>query len=518
MKRIMFSISLATILLAVWCMSISERGTVGRTNVIASDGQYNYVISATGNISTVFGMQLPSQIQIQQSQIANSKVLSAGEFPWNRTSDYMLGAVSVAIILPQCTNSISCTESWADEEVLQVKTEVESALQWWEQKAVESGVVVDFQIVPGHPITVPVFEEAIRHPGGNSSAMCGNEGIWIDPIMTYLGFNNYPSTGDQYLHEVREYDNYLRRTYGTDWAFVAFVADASNDAVVDPDDGEGGKGLFRLTTCGGAVNPFGVSGYAWAAGPHMVMNNVNGNFGGHFMDGVAAMEIAHIFGAPDELGSRNACMPPGEGPSCNFPWGYLSVPNGNCNYSTDPSVQTCMINDNLSLLRCPEDYGTGIIYSTVNTYTQGHIGWWDTDKDGWADPIDTIPIITLTEFLPDPSLDRTPIFSGVVQDIPFHTSNYTDYVDITINEVIAEYRIDNGDWHRANPVDGKFDSFYEAFEFTPLLCRNKVYLIEVRGVNTIGNISSVSTDTLTVSSTVTCRSVYLPIILKTPLP
>ena len=62
-------------------------------------------------------------------------------------------------------------------------------------------------------------------------------------------------------------------------------------------------------------------------------------------------------------------MPPTPGPSCNAPWGYLSQPNGNCRYVSDPNIQTCMLNDNLSLMRYPEDYGTGIIQNTVNSYS-----------------------------------------------------------------------------------------------------------------------------------------------------
>ena len=279
----------------------------------------------------------------------------------------MLGTVTVAVILPQCLGS-GCTESWTTDEMDQVRSEVSSSLQWWQQKATAAGANVQFQIVPGHPITVATNVEPINIPGGNSSELCGNEGAWIDQVMANLGFNSYPPTGDQYLNDVRDYDNYLRQTYHMNWAFTVFVADASNDATNDPVDGPAGRGLFRLTTCGGTTAPFGVSGHGWITGPHMVMNNVNDGFGSILMDGVAAMEIGHIFGAPVELYAPGACMPPTPGPSCNAPWGYLSQPNGNCRYVSDPNIQTCMLNDNLSLMRYPEDYGTGIIQNTVNPY------------------------------------------------------------------------------------------------------------------------------------------------------
>ena len=178
----------------------------------------------------------------------------------------MLGTGTVAVILPQCLGS-GCTESWTTDQINQVRSEVRSSLQWWQQKATAAGANVQFQIVPGHPITVATNVEPINIPGGNSSELCGNEGAWIDQVMANLGFNSYPPTGDQYLNDVRDYDNYLRQTYHTNWAFTVFVSDASNDAINDPVDGPAGRGLFRFTTCGGTTAPFGVSGYGWINRP-----------------------------------------------------------------------------------------------------------------------------------------------------------------------------------------------------------------------------------------------------------
>ncbi len=462
--------------------------------------------------NAIRGLSLPAVVSRQEMAIAEDGL--ANPLPWNRTSDYMVGTVTVAIILPQCVGS-GCTESWTASEINQVDSEVRTALQWWQQKATVAGATVQFQVVPGQPITVPVNGvEPINVSGGNSLSLCGDEGRWITPVMTGLGFNQYSSSGVGYLDNVRDYDNYLRQTYHTDWAFVVFVADASNDAINDPVDGDAGKGLFRLSTCGGTVLPFGVSGYGWITGPHMVMNNVNDGFDSIFMDGVAAMEIGHIFGAPDELYSYGACTPPSEGYSCDHPWGYLNQPNGNCAYIQKyPSLQTCMLNDTLSIMRSPEDHGTGVNYSTVNVYTYGHLGWKDSNGNGIPDPIDTTPTVALNPYAPDPTSNRAPTYTGTAEDIPLHTTN-SDYADITVNHVRVEYRINGGSWYSATATDGAFDSYQEAYTFAPLLCQNGTYQIDARAINSVGHISPFVSDTLTVSSSNPCLKAYLPTVMN----
>lgn len=477
----------------------------------------------------IWGLELSPDIRVRHAQVA---IQPRQEPPADRTSDYMVGTVAVAIILPRCVGAL-CTESWTSAEVIQIKDEVQNALTWWEQKSAEinnGNSLVQFQIVTDPPLLTDTITEPINVPGGNSIALCGNEGVWINEVMANLGYNNYTDTvtaKNTYLNEVFDYNHHLRQVYSSDWAFVVFVADASNDAIHDPVDA-GGEGMFRFTDCGGLLaNPFGVAGYGWHTGPHMVMNNVNGYYGSHFMDGIAAMEIGHIFGAPDEWNSSYSCNDPETGkPSCNHPWGYLAWPNGNCNYDNTPNEQTCMLNDNQSLMRHPQETapGTGIIGNTVNRYTRGHIGWWDSDDlsnglpsngNDLPDTIDTTPTITLAPYLPNPTTDRTPSYTGEARDIPFHTTNYTDYVDVTINTIMAvEYRIDGGPWHKATSTDGDFDSFYEEFVFTPLLCENATYFIEARAVNSINHTSLIVSDTLTVSSTAMCKYLYLPIVTK----
>lgn len=320
--------------------------------------------------------------------------------------------------------------------------------------------------------------------------------------MANMGYNNY-SGSDTYLMEVREYDNDLRDQYNTDWAFTIFVADSSHNS----------DGMFAVTDCNGSVPSFSVAAYAYIGGPFFVMNTINNGFGGIFVDGVAAHEIGHIFGAPDEAPS-NTCKA-GIAPTCNTPYGYLGGQNQNC-------AQSCSIDVALSLMRSPEDYGTGTIQNVIHSYTVQQIGWKDSDGDGKPDPIDTFPDLALNS-PPSNTNSVAPIFNGSTQDIPFPSAlpfpepshQRPAYPDETINDITSvEYRIDSSSWYKANSVDGEFDSAIEDFTFTPLLCENKTYNIQVRAQNSAGNYSSIQSHNITVNSTEACEHTYLPITIS----
>lgn len=449
---------------------------------------------------------IPDAIRELEANITIEKGLFGWEPGWSQTSDFMLGTVTVSIILPNCNGQIDpCSQGgWTSNEVNLVLSEVQNALNWWEARAIDAGATVNFHIATGSPLIVPTNYEPIDKAGGGAS-LCGEEGLWIDNVMANLGYNDYPPGGDSYLLEVREYDNDLRNQYNTDWAFTIFVADSSNN----PD------GMFALTDCGGQSNPFSVAAWAYLGGPFFAMNTINNGYGSIFIDGVAAHELGHIFGAPDEVPSWS-CQS-SQAPTCNTQFGYLGGENQNCNPCLfSGCTNPCALNIALSMMRFPEDYLTGQIQNVIHAYTEQQIGWQDSDNDGLPDPIDTSPTLTLIS-PPSPTMSISPLYTGSTEDIPFpSTLPFPEpwrpaYPDETINKISGvEFRVNSSPWLLASPSDGAFDSGMENFFFRPLFCTAGTYTIQVRAVNSVGHYSNITTHMIVVQSSETCDQLYLP--------
>ncbi len=431
---------------------------------------------------------IPNNIRLQEAMIVANRVQIGQEPGWDHTSDFMLGTIAVSVIFPECTTN--CTQGgWSDNNVNHIMDEINNGLSWWEDQASSAGAYVDFQIVTGSPLIVPTTYEPIDLAGGGAG-LCGDAGLWIDDVMGNLGYDDY-SGGDTYLLEVRQYDNDLREQYNTDWAITVFMVDSSNNP----------NGMFANTDCNGQTSPFSIVAWATRGGPYTTLNTINNGFGAIFIDGVFAHEIGHVFGAPDEVSSGD-CQ---ANTSCSVQWGYLGGQNQNCVYS-------CAINDPLSLMRSPEDYGTGEILSVIHAYTEQQLGWLDSDNDGLSDPIDTVPNLLLNT-PPTQTSTITPQFEGTTEDIPFPAALPT-FTDETINRIAGvEYRINSGTWLQADASDGVFDSASEFFVFEPLLCQNGVYSVEVRAFNSVGNYSNITNHAITANLTETCDEIFLPTIL-----
>lgn len=284
---------------------------------------------------------------------------------------------------------------------------------------------------------VPTSYEPINRAGP------AGHGLWISEAMTYLG---YP--GVSYFTQVRDYINDVRNTLGTDWAYAMFIVDSSNDP-----DGSFTDGWYA---------------YAYVGGPFLVMTYDNDGYGIGNMDYVTAHETCHIFYATDEYNGVTETS------------GYLGV---------------------------QDLEGSGCMMELANTWwlctnSREQLGWRDSDGDGIQDIVDTFPDTTLNPHSPDPTFETILMYTGSVVEVPYPNNNPRGTGnDVTINTITnVEFRVDGGSWTSATPTDGAFDEDEEDFTFTTPPLSQGTHTIEVRGINSVGNIETTyASDTVTIA-------------------
>jgi len=360
-----------------------------------------------------------------------------------QTSGFMLGKVAVGLVMPQCNGALDpCTETWTTTAMDQVYNQVKAAMNWWSQRL--NGRVT-FMIEERRQ--VPTSYEPIRHPRSD-------EGLWISEVMTQMGFR-----GTVYGDQVYAYNNYLRQTYKTDWAFTLFVVNSLNSP-----SGTFSDGYFS---------------YAYLQGPFAVATYDNGGYGISGMAAVVAHETGHIFGALDEFA--------GAGTPCHSTSGYLLVENQN-------SQQGCALNQDSIMRGGTTPYNNNL----VDPYALGMVGYRISNANGLPDPINTTPLVTLDP-ISSPTSNLTPTITGIAQDQPYVPPSGAAY---TINYIVnVQYRVDGGAWQNATPSDGSasFNQVAQGFTFRPTL-NPGTHLIEVRAINRVNAVSSIVSATLVVQS------------------
>lgn len=382
----------------------------------------------------------PPDLPFDPSRGEPSIAVQAEDFTpsYYQTSDYMIGDIAVGIILPESDGSGDpSTEDWTGEERQLVYSEIVAACNWWATREPRAQLRFFYDDHFSNPVTTRY--EPINHPHSD-------QGLWIGDVMGKLGY-----TASSYFTRVRDYNNDLRQTYGTDWAFTIFVVDSSNDG-----DNYFSDGYFA---------------YAYLGGPFMVMTYGNNGYGPNNMDAVTAHEIGHIFLALDQYSSARQ--------PCTRRSGYLSVENQNSLYggcsSNEPSIMRGQV--------------WPYIQGAVDPYARGQIGWADVNANGVLDPIDTDPQVHLNAHTPNPTEETTLVYSGSAVDIPWDSPTRPD---VTINTIVrVEYRVNGGEWQWATAADGAFDGASEEFTFTLRNLDYGRYNIEVRAVNSAGKVSTI---------------------------
>jgi len=357
-------------------------------------------------------------------------VISGGKYQYNTpnftksptpsyfdTSEYMLGSVAVGIILPE---SIGGAYNWTDDEITITVEGIREATDWWKSQNPSAQLSFAFDV----HARVPTIYEPIQMPEWEDYK-------WIENVMSYL---NYTSGGA--WERVTNYNNDIRKTSGTDWAFTIFVVDCDPSVNV---------GLFN----GGGY------AHAYLGGPWITMSRFSSwawNSPNYHV-AVPAHEMGHIFYATDEYNGVQENS------------GYLNA--------TDKDGSFGIMNQNN-------------LYVSAGTNLQ--IGWRDFDQDGILDIMDTYPAIKLSAY-PTTIYEASHQFSGVVVEVPHQNFNpFGQRNNLSINEILSvKYSLDEGPWLSASPLDGAFDEALENYTFTLVFQTWGTHTLRIRAANSVGN-------------------------------
>ncbi len=254
------------------------------------------------------------------------------------TSDAMVGTVTVRIFWVESNGAIDPNYySWNAGDVATIRSEITDGLNWWAAEASSRMITLGFTLIAN---TLPAAEEMQPYePVLHSS---GEDYMWINAIMANIGF----SAGDK-LARTTAYDNYLKNTYSSNWAYCAFVGYNPSPAPSTFTDG--------------------YSAYAYLLGPYAQLLYRNDGWTVSQFHLVFPHETGHIFGACDEYyvegyGGCTGCA------SCN-PLRPDAL-NGNCEHNCNSAPVACMMRANNQLL-CnwtPVQIG----WTSYNTSIQAH--------------------------------------------------------------------------------------------------------------------------------------------------
>jgi len=365
-------------------------------------------------------------------------------------SEYMIGTIALGVIFLESDGSIDpSTEDWtqAEKDAAMGSLGVGGGQLQWSSWFSNENLFFHTYFVYGEINTVQISYEPIIHPSAITDDTY--EKLYVAEAMGKLGY----TTGD-WMQRVRDYSNYLRDTtetipgyYGTNWAFVVFLVDNSNDADL----------LFSD----------GYHAYAYLGGPFTVCPHYRpGGPPGPTLKEVFAHEEGHIFYATDEYNGQTDYS------------GYLNA--------ADVEGSGCIM-DNLALC--------------VSSGTKLQVGWKDADADGRADILDTYPETSLTPYTPDPTSDPTPTYTGSATVQPLTNNNPNGPGnDVTLNTIAnVHYRVDGGMWLDTTPDDGDWYDAVESYSFTTPPLSAGTHTIETKAFNSVGNEDQTpASDTLTI--------------------
>jgi hypothetical protein len=359
------------------------------------------------------------------------------------TSEYFAGEISLAILMLESVGGADPDlETWNNTERAAVQSEMNQTITWWAAQNPYANISFNLVVYT----YLPTVYEPIIHPSPFTDPTW--EQIWVSDAMAQLGFYQ----GD-WMERTRDWEDYLRLAYGTDWVYTVFVIDSSNDS----------DGCFSDGYCA----------YSYLGGPFCVVTYDNDGWGINAMDQVFAHETGHIFWATDEYNGVTEYS------------GYLNA--------ADVEGSGCLMDTDAL---------------TLSSGTMLQVGWRDSDGDTIPDVLDTIPETFLYSYPEDPSTNTTLRYFGVSRDIALPNQNPSPWDpgdNITINSIASVlYRVDGGSYLPANPTDGNWSEWSEGYTFTTAALSPGTHFIEAVATNSVNNMDPTpGNDTVTIG-TVSC--------------
>ena len=338
----------------------------------------------------------------------------------DQNSEFMIGSVLINVVLPESDGG---SESWTDQEIASLLSDINLGLDQYIQKT--------------HWVNPPGLSFTVNCPGSHRRVLVSSEpiemgkisdhGIWITEAMRALGVDHTKYSG---AHEMTHaYNNETRIARGTDWVFMAFIVDASENGCWIRKPGD----------------PNYVA-YAYLGGPYIVVPYPACRFGtGINFAHVFIHEMSHVFWALDEYASAGA--------SCYDRSGYLDYRNGNSYYQECGEGLACIMNN--AELSAP---------LPICTYTMGQVGLADDNNNSKPDLYEMPPQI---EFFQMPTQSDTTYDGKFLVGARFWNDavrNRNQYIPAERRVSYAPkltagwMRINRGFWATFNPAGGKWNS------------------------------------------------------------
>ncbi|MFA6027580.1 MAG: FG-GAP-like repeat-containing protein [Patescibacteria group bacterium] len=385
---------------------------------------------------------------------------------YSDTSEFMVGSVSVSIILPESNGDWDYNqENWTKEQEDLVLQEIQNGAAWWKDLNPAANLSFTFHFYSGR---TDERAETMYEPINRPSYTVSNDGetLWIDEIMTNFGYVD----GD-YTEKSRSFINDKRNNDYTNWSFVVFVVNDKDSYYQAFTDGQ--------------------SAYSNYGGPYMVLTYNNNGYYIENMDSVFAHEMGHSFYALDQY--------PGAYKDCNARLGYLNYANQNSQYSADGGQCD---SDVPSIMRTLID---SFAYNYIDEYAKGQIGWGDKNNNGVPDAVDVAPIVTISSFADTSSGTR--YYGKAFVDTKKNKNSYGGTLheyygfskhNITTSSISGiQYQINGGSWQNAAVTKGEFNSISEKFYFTVPDSAGTNPAVQVKALATSGNTATSSLSDMT---------------------